>query len=183
MALIYITGPTGAGKTTIRNELLAQGYEAFDTDEGGIAEHQDAITKEVIIYPSDPSERTPEWQARHAFNLSEEKLKVLAGKAKEHPVFLCGAASNDLELAVYFDSIICLELDEDVSTARVLTRETNNYGKAEDELREIQARHQVVIDKYKRVGAVMLSADQPLESLVEEVIDIANSGVGSAKST
>jgi dephospho-CoA kinase len=36
MPLIYITGPTGSGKSTICSELKAEGYETYDIDSEGV---------------------------------------------------------------------------------------------------------------------------------------------------
>lgn len=174
MPLIYITGPTGVGKTTIRNDLIKEGYTAFDTDEDGIAQHQDKFTGEQIEYPADENERTPEWKARHAFNLSRKRLQELALKAQEEKIFVCGAASNDLELAEYFSKIICLEADDATVKSRIETRTTNSYGRAEDEMKEILARHEEVIRKYRAFGAVMIDATKPENELLDEIIDIAN---------
>jgi dephospho-CoA kinase len=33
MALIYVIGASGAGKSTVRTELQRRGYMAYDTDE------------------------------------------------------------------------------------------------------------------------------------------------------
>jgi dephospho-CoA kinase len=37
MAFIYITGISGSGKSTVRSELIRRGYEAYGTDEDGLA--------------------------------------------------------------------------------------------------------------------------------------------------
>jgi dephospho-CoA kinase len=37
MALIYITGASGAGKSTVRTELQRRGYPAYDSDEDRLA--------------------------------------------------------------------------------------------------------------------------------------------------
>jgi dephospho-CoA kinase len=174
MSLIYITGPTGAGKTTIKDELIKKGYIAYDTDEDDIAQHQDKYTGQQIEYPADESERTPEWRERHAFNLSKTIIKELAAKAQSQNIFVCGAASNDLELAEYFAKIICLEADDTTVKSRIETRTTNSYGRAPDEMQEILDRHDEIVRKYRSFGAVMLDATMPKQDILDAIISIAN---------
>jgi dephospho-CoA kinase len=40
MALIFITGISGAGKSTIAKELSRRGYEVYDTDEDGLSKQR-----------------------------------------------------------------------------------------------------------------------------------------------
>jgi dephospho-CoA kinase len=175
MPLIYITGPTGSGKSTIRAYLRDKGYEAYDTDEDGISLHYSRQTGEAVEYPKDPKDRTPEWHADHAFNMSPERIAHLAKQAEDKVIFLCGVAANDIELSGYFSKIICLVIDQETMKHRVATRTTNNFGKAPDELKTILKWHQPVLDKYANAGAVMVDAHQPLDKIVNEVIEVATS--------
>lgn len=170
MPLIYITGPTAAGKSTIRALLKDRGYAAHDTDEDGISLHYSRQTGEVVEYPKDPKDRTPEWHADHAFNMSPERIKQLAKRAETKTIFLCGVAANDLELAHYFSKIICLVIDQETMKHRVATRKTNNFGKAPDELKTILEWYQPVLDKYAKAGVIMIDASQPLNKVLDDIL-------------
>jgi len=172
MPLIYITGPTASGKSTIRAYLREKGYEAYDTDEDGISRHYNRHTGEPAKYPKEAKDQTPEWHANHAFNMAPEKIKELANKAKDKTIFLCGVAENDIELTQYFDKIICLVIGVVTMKRRIATRTTNNFGKAPGELETILGFYQAVLDKYASVGAIMIDTSQPIEGVVDEILSL-----------
>lgn len=136
MSLIYVTGPTGAGKSTICSYLKETGHEAYDTDEYG---------------------------------LPPEAVIELANQAKHKTVFLCGVTENDIALAPYFDKIICLTIGLETAKRRILTRKTSDFGKEPSELADILEVHQLVLDKYAGIGAVMVDASQTIGKIVEEI--------------
>jgi thymidylate kinase len=173
MPLIYITGPSGAGKSTVRNELQKHGYEAHDTDEDGMSAWYNSETGEKVRYP-DEAARSSDWHRHHVYRISPEKVKSLAEHAKDKLVFICGIPSNDLELAEYYDKVICLVIDEETMKRRVASRETNAFGKSADELSLMLYWHGRVLERYKKFGAVMVDAALPLETVTNEVIAISN---------
>ena len=172
MSLFYITGPTAAGKTTVRDKLRDLGYEAHDTDENGICLHYSRKTGERIEYPNDPALRTPDWHADHEYKMSRDRIEELSLTAQSKPVFLCGAALNDLELKEYFEKIICLVIDLESVKQRLGSRKTNSFGKAPDELVGIIERHDAVIDKYRAAGAVMVSTNKPERDVISDILEI-----------
>lgn len=137
MSLIYVTGPTAAGKSTICSYLKETGYEAYDTDEYG-------LTPDAVI--------------------------ELATRSQHKTVFLCGVAENDIALTPYFNKIMCLAIGLETAKRRILTRKTSDFGKEPSELEDILDVHQLVLDKYAGMGAVMIDASQPLEKIAEVVV-------------
>ena len=173
MSLIYITGPTGAGKTAVRNELRKQGYEAFDTDEG-FNGHLNLETGEEDQYP-DPEHVTSEWLTQHRYSMSAEKVKHLAESAQGKLVFLCGAAYNDLELSHYFSKVICLTVDRQTAKQRIEARITNNFGRLPSEMATIMERHDDVISKYREAGARIIDTTHlSLAETLDAVLKVAN---------
>jgi shikimate kinase len=172
MALIYIAGPTGAGKTSVRNELLKRGYEAFDTDEG-INSHFNIVTGREVSYP-DPQDVTPEWLSQHRFSMPKDKVVAMSQSARGKLVFLCGGADNDLELVNYFAKIICLHANKNVTKIRVETRTTNNYGRLPAEMDSILNNHDIIVQKYRESGAEMIDTTNiSLSEVVEKVLEVA----------
>ena len=49
MALNYITGPTGSGKSTICSELQRMGYTAYDTDNDGFRKIEKLKGREIKV--------------------------------------------------------------------------------------------------------------------------------------
>jgi len=174
MPLIYITGPSGAGKSTIRNELQKRGYEAHDTDEDGMSAWYNIETGEKVKRP-DPPERPTDWYKHHAYRMSPERVRALAEQAKDKLIFLCGIPANDLELAEYYDKVICLVIDEETMKHRIAHRETNTFGKSPDELKLMLYWHGKMLERYKNFGATMIDAMRPLDEVVNDVLKVAHS--------
>lgn len=172
MPLIYITGPSGAGKSTVRKELQKRGYEAHDTDEDGMSAWYNMETNEKVQRPAE-QDRSPDWYKHHAYRMSPERVKEIAERAKDKLIFLCGIPSNDLELAEYYDKVICLVIDEEVMKQRVASRDTNNFGKAADELELMLYWHGKMLERYERFGATMVDATKPLDEVVDMVVSEA----------
>jgi adenylate kinase family enzyme len=171
MPLIYVTGPTAAGKSTLRAALADRGYEAHDVDTNGMRVWRDRKTGDVVEYPADPRKRTRTWLSDHVVVLSEARVRQLAERAKDRFVFLCGTAPNDLDdFAALFERVICVEIDEPTMRARIATRTNNRFGKAPDELAVVVRNREPLIDFYRRRGAVMIDGAQPLDVVIEEVL-------------
>ncbi|SRR6266542_2637962 len=172
MPLIYITGPSGAGKSTVRTELQKRGYEAHDIDEDGMSAWYNLETNEKVQRP-DPPERPADWYEHHHYRMSLERVKVLAERAKDKLIFLCGIPANDLELAEYYSKVICLVIDEETMKYRVANRDTNTFGNSPEELKLMLYWHGKMLERYEKFGAVMIDAIQPLSKVVDEVIKAA----------
>jgi thymidylate kinase len=171
MPLIYITGPTGAGKTTIRNELRKRGYEAHDTDEG-INGHFNVVTGQEVPYPN-PEDVNPEWISQHRYIMSEDRIRNLHEAAKDKAIFVCGAAYNDLEMFPYFDKTICLIVDKARARERIETRTTNNFGKLPAEMESIMDRHDSILEKYSQAGCELVDTAAPLDDVLNAILKIA----------
>lgn len=102
--------------------------------------------------------------------MSPERVKALAERAKNKLVFLCGIPSNDLELAEYYDRVICLVIDEETMKHRVAHRDTNTFGKSPDELDLMLYWRGKMLERYEKFGATMIDATQPLETVVNRVM-------------
>jgi adenylate kinase family enzyme len=176
MPLIYVTGPTAAGKSTVRNELVRRGYEAHDADADGLTSWYDSRTGQPVAYPEDV-ERPQDWlvSGLYVFELSRERVERLAERAEHQVVFLCGIARNDLELAHLFSRVVCLTLDEETLRYRVATRTTNTFGKASDELAHVLRHHKPAQEWYRKFGAMMVDAVQPLDVVVDDIVAIGES--------
>jgi shikimate kinase len=176
MPLIYVTGPTAAGKSTVRSELVRRGYEAHDADADELTSWYDSQTGQPVAYPADV-ERPQDWLAsgRHFFQLSRERVERLAERAEHQIIFLCGIARNDLELAHLFSRVVCLTLGEETLKCRVANRTTNTFGKAPDELGHVLRHHKLAQEWYRSFGATMVDSEQPLDVVVDEIVPIGES--------
>src|SRR5579859_2614351 len=121
MALYYITGTPGSGKSAVCDELKQRGYAAFDTDNDGIAAFYNNETGEAIGRHVLAAERTPAWRKQHTWKAKRETVEKLAATAENKPVFLCGATANDAdELWDLFAKVFALVVtDEHVLRERI----------------------------------------------------------------
>lgn len=173
MSLIYITGISGSGKSEVRKELIKRGYEAHGTDEDGIAAFYDNSTGEVDNEnASDPNHRTPEWRASHTWKVQRDEVEKLAEKAKDKPVFLCGVVANDNEVWDLFSKVFALVVDEDTLMHRITNRTENNFGQNPHELALIADWQKTAEDDYRKFGASIIDATQPLEQVVDQIVGI-----------
>jgi hypothetical protein len=124
MPLIYVTGISGAGKTSVLGELRDRGYESYGVDEDGFGRWLDPRSGEVVTFPvDDEAVDRHEWYADHVWALDVDKIAEL----KRHsdrcaaPVFLCGVAAGDREAWPYFDVVCALVIDE----ATIITASPN----------------------------------------------------------
>lgn len=169
MPLILVTGISGAGKSTVCQELKSRGYEAYDSDEDNISAWCDNETGEKVT----ASERTPAFRARHSWKMTRARVEDLAGRAKNHPVFLCGVATNENEVWDLFCKVIALTVDENTLRQRIFHRSTNDFGKAVHEWNEILAWQRNTEAAYRQFGHIIIDATRPLSQVVDEVLSVA----------
>jgi len=170
MPLIYITGSSGAGKSTIRKALQKLGYEAHDTDEDGFSHWVNNQTNKVVKFPSD-TDRPPGWFEEHAYFLSTEKVAELVEQAKNKKIFLCGIPANDIDFFEVFDKIIFLEIDKETMLNRIKNRENNSFGQSEDSLALILKWFDAIRKRYQKAGAIFIDVTKPVSKVAQEVIN------------
>jgi len=175
MSLIYITGIPGTGKSSVREELLRRGYKAYGGAEDNIAAFYNNDTGQRLEGWIEAKDRTSEWKAKHTWKITRETVQKLKEQAKNEPIFLCAITRNDVsELWDLFDTVIALTIDEETLRQRLASRTNNDVGKTPDELQVILKRQQTASEDYKKFGAVMVDATQPIERVVEQILAEVN---------
>src|SRR4051812_48584771 len=114
MALIYITGSPGTGKSTICTELQKRGYNALD--EHGFSFWFNRDTNELI--ENIPEFRSPEWYQQHVFKFSRENVAQLANDSRDKLTFLFSQTFYDAEVWDLFDKTIFLTVTPTVLAER-----------------------------------------------------------------
>lgn len=154
MALIYITGSPGVGKTVIAHELKRQGVEAYSADEEDFNGWYDRKTGRKHITKEGEDHHTPEWDANFEWKTDEPMVRALQTRAKNKDIYLTGVASNQKELFKIVDIIVYLHVDEATLRHRLATRTNNPYGKAPHELKGVLKYHKSGVDDHLSFGAI-----------------------------
>jgi gluconate kinase len=174
VGLVWVTGNSGTGKSTVRKELARRGHLSFDTDEDGMTVWRDRATGEEVDYPDD-EHHPDDWLEHHGWIIDPRRVQELARLARDRLVFLCGSVENENEVWDLFDSVVCLILGESTLRERIATRTTNAFGKKPMELQAILRWNPTLEASYRQVGALVVNADQPVPAVVDEIL----AGVGS----
>jgi dephospho-CoA kinase len=172
--LIYITGPTAAGKTTVGEALRAKGYEVYDSDADGMRYWADKNSLEPVDPPVKNALEDPQWHENHIYALAEEPIHDLYKKAKGRRIFLVGVTANDLSYRSLFDKIILLSVDEKTQANRINNRTNHNYGKAPHQFKTAQKWRAIQIEKYRAAGAIEIDTSQSADEVVEQILAAAS---------
>ncbi len=155
--VVLVTGMSGTGKSTVLIELARRGHRVVDTDYDGWSE-------EVALPNGDGSEWL--W--------SENRIDKLLTEHAEGTLFVSGCVSNQVKFYPKFDAIVLLSAPLEVILERVVSRETNDYGKT-DAQREQIGHYVTTVEPLLRAGATAeIDTRKPLDEVVAELKFIAN---------
>lgn len=177
MPLIYITGISGSGKSTVLEELSKRGFEAHGVDEEGYADWIDRKTGEAIPFLEDEqSVDIHDWYKKHRWVLSLERISELKKRSDEanKPIILGSSAEGENTVRHLFDKIIYLAVDEPTLKRRIANRDNNHFGKHPDEMAEILQWLKDNDKKYRNSGAIVIDANRSLDEVVNDVLEAIN---------
>ena len=170
MALIYITGMVGTGKSTVSEELNKRGFESHDADEEGFNYWFNRKTHNIAKNLSKYKVHTPSFHKKYEWLMIRSKVEELHKRAQDKIIFLCGVTGNENDMSDLFAREIELIIDENTLKHRLSTRISNDFGKAPFEL-------ELVLGWYKSLTprTLTIDASQSLDKVVDEILKIANS--------
>ena len=168
MALIWITGSPGTGKTAVVKALKAQGFEAFDADHDGFRVWRRRDTGEKVGFPGWPVPIG--WHEAHYMPIERSRVEALSSKSGL--IFLSGSVENENEVWDLFTAVVCLVLGNAALRRRLAAR-PDAYGKAPDELVSILRQNRTCEATYRDFGAAIIDARQPLKAVVKDVLQVA----------
>jgi hypothetical protein len=174
VGLVWVTGISGSGKSSVCAALKDQGHRAIDADWEGFNHWVHRLTGEVIVDPPDPV--PPGWLEHFAWRICVDRVRSLAAAASSSVTFLCGSVENEVDVWQYFDRVVCLVADDETIRQRLATRTTNEFGKHPEELAAALGWNKVVGGRYRELGASVIDAARPLAEVVSEVLDVARPG-------
>ena len=171
MALYFITGAAGTGKTTICRALQERGFTAYDVDEDGFAKWTNIETG--YIHPKSSvkkEQRTSDFLEAHSWNVQKKDIEELAIKAKDSDVFLCGSISNEQELLSLFDKKFTLYVDANILRKRLESRTGNNWGSQIHEIDETLNSYVELNRNYVKLGFIFIDATQSCDAMIDCIV-------------
>ena len=155
MTRVLVTGMSGVGKSTVIAALGERGHRAVDTD-------SDAWSR----WESLP-DGSLEWVWR------EDAIALLLAEDDARPLFLAGCKSNQGRFYARLDAVVLLTAPLETLLARIDRRDTNPYGKSDEE-RALVIDHVATVEPLlRRTATHVLDATAPVPALVDRLEAIA----------
>lgn len=171
---VLVTGTSGAGKSALARRLAALGYDAVSTDSAeGLCRWVDDAGQPVAR-PVDPDLM---WLNTHHWVWDPPTLDRIIGVARDRGVevlFLCGDASNALDVRDRIDVIMLLRIDLATMLARLADpARGNDFGRI-GQTRQYLVRS---FDRWQhnllRHADVVVDATADLDTVAREVVQAA----------
>lgn len=158
MKLYLIDGVSGAGKTTVCDELNRRGYRAIEADE-------------VLASFIDPTTGLPtDKHLPENWYWDKEKFEAMVSDAGDNDLFVCGGAMNKPDFLHRFAKIFTLHLDDETLKDRLLNRTNSDSGKKPEELAFQLRENKKTIQYSKERGSLLIDATKPLDAVINEII-------------
>ncbi|WIY00319.1 AAA family ATPase [Amycolatopsis mongoliensis] len=152
MTVIFVTGMSGAGKSTALAELARRGHRAVDTDHGGW----------IVEVDGEPLWRT-------------DRIDALLGghERSGEPLFLSGTVANQALFYPRFAEVVLLSAPLAVMLARVAARAGNPFGKAAGERARIVADTAEVEPLLRASATAEIDTRLPLGDVVDRLVALS----------
>lgn len=155
-AIIFITGMSGARKSTILENSSNRGYNTIDTDYNQTS---------IEVFNQEQLEYDLIWD--------ECKIKKIVDDHKKEILFISRTVSNQGKFYPNFYEIIYLSALLNIPLERFQNRSTNTYGKSDAERKEI-------INNFEQFGAIIevsstitIDTTRNISIIVDEIESLA----------
>jgi gluconate kinase len=163
-----VEGLSGAGKSSVYEELIRRGYKAISTDR-------------AWKYHADPDTGRPGRPIHHDNSMWDQQKAVGELESREPEVlFVCGSSRNRDHFLQYFTKIFNLRIDDGTMRRRLHERTNNDFGKQPEEVELLLRLNR---SDEKPAGAIDVDATQPLDQVVDELLRLANCRTVTSDST
>jgi gluconate kinase len=154
-----VEGLSGAGKSSVYEELIRRGYKAISTDR-------------AWSYSADPDTGLPGGPIGHDTWMWDQQKAVSELESPEPEVlFVCGSSRNRDHFLPYFTKIFNLRIDDDTMRQRLQERTDDDWPLGQEGVKPMLELNRS--DKGP-AGAIEVDATQPLNQVVDELLRLAN---------
>jgi hypothetical protein len=169
--LVWVTGTSGVGKSTVCALLKSLGHMAVDADWEGYNHWVDRTSGQVVVDP--PCPVPAGWLDRFAWRISRAEVEALAARTHDKTAFLCGSVENEVDVWDLFDLAVCVVVDDETLRDRLLTRTTNTFGKHPEELAAALGHNDGAASTYRRLGATIIDGTKPPAEVGDAILAAA----------
>jgi len=166
MVLVYLTGASGAGKTTVGVELRRRGFLVYDVDADGLARWYENVSGAEV---SMPTYRDGTWFAENTYRLPVETVRRIAAEAGDGTAFICGSVGNENEIWDLFAKVVCLTVDAATLEHRLVQR--GAFGSTPAELERVLHWHTRSDADNAGYGAHLTPATTPPASVATQILN------------
>jgi adenylate kinase family enzyme len=169
--VFLVTGPTGAGKSSVARRLQQRGQHAVSLDsDPRLCAWTDADGR-AVVRPAEPDRA---WLAVHRWTWNPDRLDEIIAEAARRRVdllWLCGYAANALQMVDRFDLTFLLDIDRDTMLHRLRARPAgNDFGRTEETLSAASTYYREFIGAWRQHGAVRIDASKNVDRVVEDLL-------------
>jgi thymidylate kinase len=169
--VFLVTGPTGAGKSSVARRLQQRGHQAISLDsDRQLCAWTDADGHPVVR----PAEPDRAWLAVHRWTWDRDRLDQIIAEAARRRVdvlWLCGYAANALQMVDRFDLTFLLTISRETMIRRLRSRPAgNDFGQTEETLSAASTYYREFIGAWRQHGAVTIDASHDLDRVVEDLL-------------
>jgi predicted kinase len=159
-----IEGVSGAGKTTVAEELERRGYQVVHGDRV-LARHGDPTTGNVFDSP--PAGWSLDQRHEH-WIWDVQLVQAAVADDSRSRTFFCGGSRNSAAFLDLFDAVFVLEVDVETLNRRLDARPADEFGNAADERALVLRVHQTREDL--PMGGVSIDAARPIADVVDAIL-------------
>ena len=159
-----VDGVSGAGKTTVAEELERRGYQAVHGDRV-LARQGDRATGLLFDEPIGGWS----FEERHHHHIWDvDRVRALIADRGRPVTFFCGGSRNSAMFLDLFDEVFVLELDTETLRRRLDVRPADEFGNGPEERALVLRVHQTREDLPPR--AVSIDATRSVGHVVDEIL-------------
>jgi broad-specificity NMP kinase len=154
-----VAGLSGAGKSSVYEELIRRGYKAISTDR-------------AWAYHADPDTSLPGGPISHDTWMWDRQKAVRELESPEPEVlFVCGSSRNRDHFLPYFTKVFNLRIDDDTMRRRLEQRTDDDWPLGQE---GVELMRELNRSDKGPAGAIDLDATQPLNQVIEELLRLAS---------